>query len=76
MRCPYCGGDVSGNARACGHCGRILVVDSSAPLPAQGAPPRSDIPPWMWGLVGVLVFAAIALIIILIALLFVLSGRP
>jgi hypothetical protein len=29
----------------------------------------------MWGLVGVLIFAALTLIVILIVLLFVLSGR-
>ena len=75
MRCPYCGGNVSENARACGHCGRILMIESSASRPAQVASPRSDIPPWLWGLVGVLIFAALTLMVILVVLLFVLSGR-
>jgi hypothetical protein len=37
--CPYCGGEVSDTAKACGHCGRWLPAEPTASPPTQPAPP-------------------------------------
>ena len=45
MRCPYCGEEVSDNAKACGHCGRWLVAEPSTPSPVPpSAPPEMERP--------------------------------
>ena len=37
MRCPYCGGEVSDTAKACGHCGRWLPVEPAVPSTTEAA---------------------------------------
>jgi hypothetical protein len=38
--CRYCGGEVSDNAKACGHCGRWLVAEADVPPAAEPVAPE------------------------------------
>ena len=59
MNCPHCGGEVSEQAKVCGHGGRWLVAEPSTPPPATVAPSKRGLPGWVWGLVGVVVVVAL-----------------
>jgi hypothetical protein len=59
MRCPNCGSQVPDTARACGHCGQWLAAGPAGPPPAA-TPPKRGVPGWAWGLVGGVVVAVVA----------------
>lgn len=64
IQCPQCG-TVNESAKFCAHCGTPLAPITSPPAPRKGTPG------WVWGAVG----GGVALVLLVIAVLFVLN-RP
>lgn len=53
LRCAFCGADISLLATVCSACGKVVVDDSTVPLPALAPGPGTQgyVPPWVRGLV-------------------------